>query len=93
MVYQSTFEEKNPIECTFQFPLKSSTIVRKLIAQIDDRVIEAKIKEKEEAKDIYNDAIASGNAAVYAERDTKKEESISLMLGNLQPGQIIVIDI
>lgn len=41
----------------------------KLIAQIDDRVIEAKIKAKEEAKQEYDDAMASGNTAVYAERD------------------------
>lgn len=46
-------------------------------------MIEAKIKEKEEAKEIYNDAIASGNTAVYAERDNKKDETMSLMLGNL----------
>lgn len=70
MTYQSPPEEENPIECTFEFPLESSTIVTKLFAQIDDRVIEAKIKEKEEAKEIYNDAIASGNTAVYAERDS-----------------------
>jgi len=82
----SNIGDENPIECTFEFPLEKTTVVSKLIAQIDDKVIEAKIKGKEEAKQEYDDAMASGNTAVYAERDKKKkEESITLLLGNLLP--------
>ena len=36
-------EDTNPIECTFEFPIDKSTIVTKLVAQIDDKVVEAKI--------------------------------------------------
>jgi hypothetical protein len=64
--------DQNPIECTFEFPLDNQTVVSKLVAQIGDKVIEATIQEKEEAKEKYGDAIASGNAAVYAERDFAK---------------------
>lgn len=82
----SNIGDENPIECTFEFPLEKTTVVSQLIAQIDDKVIEAKIKGKEEAKQEYDDAMASGNTAVYAERDKKKkEESITLLLGNLLP--------
>ncbi len=76
----------SPIECTFEFPLEKTSIISKLMAQIDDRVIEAKVKAKEDAKEQYNDAIASGNTAVFAVRDTRKDESIMLILGNLMPG-------
>ena len=34
---------------------------------IGDKTIEAKIKEKEEAKQQYSDAIAAGKAAVFAQ--------------------------
>lgn len=61
--------DDNPIECTFEFPLDQQTVVSKLIAQIDDKVIEARVTDKSEAKMKYDDAIASGNTAVYAERD------------------------
>ena len=37
-------------------------------------------------KFIYDDAVAGGNAAVIATRK-KKEETLSLKLGNLGPGQ------
>lgn len=90
----SNISDDRSIECTFEFPLEHNTVVGKLIAQIDDRVIEACIKAKEEAKQEYDDALASGHTAVYAERDqTKKEEIITLVLGNLLPGQTARIDI
>jgi len=73
--------------------LEKSTIVSKLVAQFDDKVIEAKIKAKEEAKEQYDDAIASGNTAVYAERNSKSDEAITLLLGNLPPNQTALIDI
>lgn len=33
-------------------------------AEIDDKVIEGQIKEKQKAKDTYDDAIASGHGAL-----------------------------
>lgn len=84
----------NPIECTFEFPIEKATIVTKLIAQIDDKVVEAKIQTKSSAKEKYDDAISSGNAAVFGELKSKqKEEAIVLMLGNLLPGQTAVINL
>jgi Ca-activated chloride channel family protein len=68
-------------------------VVSKLTVKIDDKVIDAKIKEKEEAKQQYGDALAAGNTAVYAERDTKNDDALTLMIGNLPSGQSAVVDI
>ena len=62
-------------------------MVSELTATIDGRTVETKIKQKEEAKEIYDDAVASGNTAVMAARDEKKEESMTIALGNLPVGQ------
>ena len=75
LTYANTGDE-NPIECTFEFPLEKNTVVSKLVALIDGKTIEAKIQEKEEAKQKYDDALASGNAAVYAERDQKNKDEV-----------------
>jgi hypothetical protein len=61
-------------------------VVSKLTVKIDDKVIDAKIKEKEEAKQQYGDSLAAGNTAVYAERDTKNDDALTLMIGNLPSG-------
>ena len=78
--------KENPLECTYVFPLEKTTLLAKFEAVIDDRVIETKVMKKEKAQERYEDAIASGNAAVLAER-TKKQETMTIKLGNLLPGQ------
>ena len=69
------------------FPLEKTTLLAKFEAVIDDKVVETKVMEKEKAQEKYDDAVASGNAAVIAERSKKKEETMTLKLGNLLPGQ------
>ena len=78
---------EHPLECTFSYPIEKDTVVSKLICTIEDRVIEAKVKSKQQAKETNNDAIASGKSAVYAERkESKDEEIVTLSVGNLLPG-------
>jgi len=43
------------------------------------------VRSEEEAKERYDDAIAAGNSAVLAERDSEKKESMTIKLGNLLP--------
>ena len=60
----------NPIECTYEFPFDKETIVSNLIAKIGDKEVVATVKDKDEAKEKYDDAISQGRAAVYAEQKT-----------------------
>ena len=72
------------MEATYEFPLEKGTVLSKLVAQIDGKTVEARVKAKEEAKERYDDAIAAGNAAVMAERE-EKNECMKIKLGNLLP--------
>ena len=54
-----------------------------LTATIDGRKIKADIREKEEARATYDDAIASGQSAALAEE--KSGDIFSVSLGNLPP--------
>ncbi len=88
-------DDESPIECTFEFPLKSDgkSSVNHLSAIIGDKLIEANIRQKEEAKEKYDDAISSGNTAFMAEKSEKKQNAMTLRLGNLLPGQQAIINI
>ena len=81
------------VEATYEFPLDKKTIFSKLIATIDGRVVEAKVRAKEEAKEKFDDAVAAGNAAVLAERKSDDKESMTIKLGNLKPLQVAVLNI
>ena len=73
----------DPIEVVFRFPLEESFAVVALEAVIDGRKVKAIVREKEEARQMYSDAIASGHSAALAEEKTADIFSISL--GNLPP--------
>ena len=78
-------DSSEPVEVLFRFPLEQSHAVVGLTAIIDGRKIKAQIKEKEEARAEYDDALASGMSAALAEE--KSGDVFSISLGNLPPGK------
>ena len=78
----------SPLECTYVFPVEKTTILAKFEAMIDNRVVATKVMEKEKAKEKFDDAIATGQAAVMAKKD---DTTMSVSLGNLLPGQEAVL--
>ena len=82
LTYQNESHE-SAMECAFDFPITANSIVSKLVACIGDRVVECSIRDKEEAKQRYEDAIAGGHAAVLGD---KKKDAVSIKIGNLLPG-------
>lgn len=78
-------ELESPIETTYMFPSDANIVMSKLVIQVGERVIEGKVMEKEEAKQKYDDGVASGKAAVLVE-ETKKE-LIKMTVGNILPKQ------
>ena len=78
-------DSSDPVEVLFRFPVEKSHAVVGLTALIDGRKIKADIREKEEARAQYDDAIASGLSAALAEE--KSDDIFSVALGNLPPGK------
>ena len=82
---QSTLQYSNdseePLEVLFKFLVEESFAVVGLEAVVGGRKIKAQIREKEEAKQAYDDAKARGFTAALAEEKTGDIFSISL--GNL----------
>ena len=78
-------DASDPVEVLFRFPIEKSHAVVGLTAIIDGRKIKADIREKEEARAQYDDAIASGLSAALAEE--KSGDIFSVALGNLPPGK------
>ena len=70
-----------PVEVLFRFPVDESFAVVGMEAVIEGRKIKAEIKKKEEAKQDYQKAIASGHTAALAEE--KSGDIFSISLGNL----------
>ena len=72
-----------PLEVVFRFPVEESFAVVGLEAIIAGRRIKADLREKEEAQQEYDDALASGFTAALGEE--KSGDIFSISLGNLPP--------
>ena len=92
-----TTEYKNssdhPIELLYQFPTDQRFTVTRVKAVIDEREILTKIMEKEEAKETYSDAVASGNTAVKVSFDEEVADILNINIGQLQPQKSAVITV
>lgn len=73
------------------FPLDQQASVLSLQVQVGDKIIEAKIEKKEEAKEKYDDAMAAGKLAVMAEKAEDIPDMLKFNVGNLLPDQSAII--
>ena len=74
---------EEPLEVVFRFPVPDSWAVVGLDAAIAGRSVRGVVREKEEARQMYDDAIASGFSAAIGEE--KASDIFSISLGNLPP--------
>jgi len=88
-VYQNKGTE--PIEAKYVFPLSTQAAVHKMHMIVDDRLVVAKIFEKQEAKKVYDTAIEEGKRAAKLEQH--RPNVFQMNVGNIMPGDEITIDI
>ena len=82
----------NPLEVSFKMDvseLEDKGFVGAFEAHIDGRIVKGQIQSKDEARDTYDDAIASGQTAALMEKD--KQGTFTAKLGNLPPNKTCTI--
>ena len=86
---------KNPgkewLEGIYVFPLPDNAAVDHLRMRIGDRIIEGKIKEKQEAKKIYAKAKSEGRKASLVEQE--RANIFTNSIANIGPGETISVEI
>merc|ERR1712142_1332650 len=77
-------KEKNPIECIYFFPVEEEAAVVDFTAELEGRKVVTKIKEKEAAREEYNEAVANRQTAFLLEET--KADIFEIKVGHLSPG-------
>lgn len=80
---------ENPLDCRYVFPLPADAAVYRCEMHVNGRMILAKVEERSAARKLYNKAKAEGRRAAMAE--SERENLFTLQLGNLQPGDSILM--
>lgn len=87
--YHNPFSGK--IEAVYVFPLPENAAVSEFVMTIGDRVIRGIIREKEEAKKIYDDAKSQGYVASLLEQE--RPNVFTQRVANIEPGKQVDIGI
>jgi Ca-activated chloride channel family protein len=93
VVVRQRFENpgKEPIEAVYLFPLPAEASVWRMEFRIADRVVRGVVKEKEEARRIYEQARSEGRAATLLEED--RPSLFTLSVANVAPGAVIDVEL
>ncbi|CAB1432426.1 unnamed protein product [Pleuronectes platessa] len=80
-------KEDKPLEAIFVFPLPGDAAVCHFSAQIGQTQIVAEVKEKQKAREEYDDALSSGQQAFLLEESEQSPDIFTLSVGSLPPGE------
>lgn len=80
-----------PVEAIYTFPLPANGAVDRMTLRVGDRVVEGKIKPREEARAIYDAARASGRVASLL--DQERPNIFTQSVANLMPGERVSVEI
>jgi len=79
------------VEGTYVFPLPEDSGVDRLRMQIGDRFIEGEIHERQQARQIYEQARAAGQRASLMEQE--RPNMFTTSVANIGPGETIIVQI
>ena len=80
-----------PIEATYIFPLPSRAAVTHFALRVAGRLVEGQLKERGQARQEYDHAIASGHRAAIAEQE--RPDVFTMRVGNVPPGQEATVEL
>lgn len=86
-----TNEGSGPINASYVFPASSNVTVHGLKMTIGDQVVTARIKEKEEAKQEFEEAKSEGKSASLMEQ--QRPNVFTMDLANVMPGDVVRIEL
>ena len=82
-------ENNQPLDCEYLFPLPADASVYSCEADINGRLIAAKVREREEAVKLAAEKKAEGRRVALVEAE--RENLFTLTLNNLQPDDLILV--
>lgn len=81
--------EATPIEAVYVFPLDEGAAVTAFEAVVGDTLVVGEVHEREDAFEIYDDAMTAGHGAFLL--DEERSDVFQASIGNLPPGREVLV--
>ncbi len=78
-----------PLEATYIFPLPARAAVTAMRMECAGHVVAGVLKERAQAREDYDEAIAEGKRAAIAEED--RPDVFTMRVGNIAPGERVTV--
>jgi Ca-activated chloride channel family protein len=93
VTYRQSFRNKSSdwLEALYLFPLPATAAVNAMEMKIGERLIKGEIKEKQQARDIYQQAKKSGRRASLVEQ--QRPNIFTQKVANIGPGETIEVSL
>ena len=90
---QQVFVNKaeNCIEAEYVFPLPEGSAVTACTMRIGQNLVVAELQDAQEAREVYDNAVAGGHSAALAEQ--KRSNIFRMSVGGIEPGQEIRVEL
>jgi len=82
---------EKPINASYVFPASSRVSVHGMKMEIGDKVVTAVIKERQEAKQVFEEAVSEGKSASLLEQ--QRPNVFSMNVANIMPGDVVCIEL
>lgn len=79
------------LEATYIFPLPDRAAVTRFVMRAGNREVVAELREREEARDLYEEAIEKGHPASILEEE--RPEVFTIRVGNIPPGEDVEVEL
>ena len=86
-----TNEGSNPINASYVFPASTRVTVHGMKMEIGDKVVTAKIKERDEAKQEFEEAKKEGKSASLLEQ--QRPNVFTMNVANIMPGDTVKLEL
>jgi len=81
----------DPLEAVYTYPLPGGCAVSFFQLKVGDQIIVGKVQERQQARQVYQQALADGKRAALLEQE--RDDVFTVSLGNLPPGDHVVVTV
>lgn len=84
-------DRRGPLEAVYTFPLPENSAVDRMRMILGDRTIEAEVREKNQARQVYQAAADAGHTAALLEQE--RPNVFTQSIANIPPGQTVDVEL
>lgn len=91
--FVNPLKDRNLEELRYEFPLYDGVSVVSFTCTVNDRVIHGRVKERQKARETYDEAVRQGQTAGLLDQSLDASDVFTMRIGNVPAGALVKVEI